>query len=301
VSPGGRERAGRRDDFPRAAEAVSAGAQAFAGALVAGASPFSWPAVASAFAAAALWCGAYLFLQQFHARLPGTVGGAESDPGSPGFAATWRRAWAALLIGLAFTLAGGPAALAVGLVLAVLLAARASAGERALGPDCLLYAAARAATFGLGLALAAARPVPLAGILAPAVLFGAGWELLRHSRRPGLPPTTGFMALLHLAAGLALMVYLVAGVLPQRQEALPFLICWIALTLPRLVHAVFEPRRPIVIAALQYGLIGFTLVDACLASGFSPWGWGSGLAVCLAGLPVPYLLRRRPVLLVDES
>lgn len=279
----------------------SAAAESLAGALLAGASAFSPIPYLVAFASALLFAAGSLLGhffdrpadEELHPDRPlpaGRIAGGE----------VWNLALLLLATGVVLGIVAGILAHDVRTVGAgltsVLLAIVIHAGltKSIWGAGFVTVGLARGLNFLFGMTAeptAVGRYLPAA---IPVALFGIGWAVLRASRQPGTPPTTSFVALVHLAAALVFLFYrLVIGYL----DGLPFAILLLALLLPRLVTVMVDPRRPPAMEAVQYGFLSFTVLEAALV-GASPPGLRAGLLIGAFAVPIYVLLRRWPVGLV---
>lgn len=219
----------------------------------------------------------------------------EPSPGLPA-RTLWTRAWVLLLVGAVLPAVGGRDAALSAVAVALALVLNAALGRSAWGVGFLLTGAARGMNLVMGLAVADAWTAPTLIAALPVALYGVGWAVLRASRQPGAPPTTGFVAMLHLVAAVSVLFYLAISRFAYRLDSLFFLLAFVGLTFPRFVSAVAEPRRPHVLEAVQFGLLGLGLMEAALASGYSSFLAGvPPAAVCLC---VYFALRRWPVPLV---
>lgn len=210
----------------------------------------------------------------------------------------WRVALTLLGAGILLPLLLGQlsALASLGVALAVVL--YAAVAKNSWGASFLVLGLARALNLLMGLTAGEQGIDRLALAALPVLIHGVGWALLRASRQPGTPPTTGFVALLHLGAATSALFYQVGARFAYRLDAVPFLTIYLALTFPQVVKAVLEPRRPLVAAATQYSFVGLTLLEASLAAGYD--GFWSGLIVALLGVLVFSLLRRWPVSLLTD-
>ena len=279
--------------------ALSAAAESLAGALAADVS-FSSPAPyilaltsALLFAAGSVF-GHYFDRQTDARRRPERpIPSGRLDAGL-----MWRLALLLLGTGTLLPLLLGQLAALVGLGVALAVVLYAAVAKNTWGASFLVLGGARGLNLVLGLT-AGDQGLPRLGMAAlPVLLHGIGWALLRACRQPGTPPTTGFVALLHLGAATSALFYQVGARFAYRLDAVPFLTLYLALTFPRVVSAVLEPRRPLVAAATQYSFVGLTLLEASLAAGYD--GFWSGLIVALLGVLAFGLLRRWPVSLLTD-
>jgi hypothetical protein len=210
----------------------------------------------------------------------------------------WALGWGVLIVGaLPLPFLGRDCALA-GLGVALLTVLYAAVARGTWGLGFLTLGAARAMNLVLGMSVEEAGVAHFAAAAIPVALYGAGWAVMRASRQPGAPPTTGFVALLHLGAALSALLFQLVAHFPYPLEAVPFLVLALALSLPRFASAVMEPRRAHVMEAIQYGFLALTLLEACEAAGSG--GLLAGLVVAVLALPIYGGLRKWPVSLVTE-
>ncbi len=208
----------------------------------------------------------------------------------------WRGGLLALGLGILAALGTGPREMVTAIGLAAVVLLHASVTKGIWGVGFLTTALARGMVFVLGLsgdAHGIARHAPAA---LPILLYAAGWAVLRAARQPGAPPPTGFVAVMHLLAGIAILLYQILARVYYRVDATVFFLPLLPLALPRLVSVMADPRRPAAAEAVQYAFIGLTLVDATLAGGYA--GMLAGFVVALCAFGVLVLLRRWPIALM---
>ncbi|MFN3648670.1 MAG: UbiA family prenyltransferase [Armatimonadota bacterium] len=210
----------------------------------------------------------------------------------------WTLGWALLVAGMLISMVPGLRSGALGMGLAVLVVLYSATAKQIWGLNFLVLGAARLVNLALGFSAGTEMFERLLVVALPFGLYMIGWAVLRGSRQPGAPPSTGFAGLLHVAAALALLVYLSGTHFEYRNDALIFFLLFVPLTLPRFVGAVFEPRRPAVAEAVQYGFLGLTLLEAGLAAGYA--GVLGGLIICAFLIPLYLLLRKWPIPLLIE-
>lgn len=199
---------------------------------------------------------------------------------------------AALFCGLAGGVEGRTTWL-VGTGLILLVVLYAAVTKSIWGAGFLTLAAARGLNLLLGLTATEWGLARYPYLPVPVVLFALGWALIRASRQPRAPQSTGFMALLHLVAAVSVVVYISGTTFSYRGDAVPFALGSVALTFPRFVNAVLDPRPVNAAAAVQYGFLGLTLLDAALAAGCA--GFTAGLLVGTPAYLVYLALRRWPI------
>ncbi len=214
----------------------------------------------------------------------------------PGVA--WKAAWVLLPIGLLLTATGGLQALAFALMTAMAVILYAAVTRRVWGVGFLTLGAAHALNLAVGLSVAPDLLPRYVPAVAAVGLYAAGWAMVRVSRQPGAPPTTSFVALVHLAAAASALIFAARSGFNRPWEALPFLIGLVILAYPRFVNAAVDPRRPAALEAVQYGFLGFTLLSATLAGGYS--GIVPALLVALLMVPQYLLLKRSPIQLASR-
>jgi UbiA prenyltransferase family protein len=278
---------------------VSAAAECLAGAYLGGPFWLSAPPYVLALASAFLFAAGSVFGHYFDrtadaARYPDRpLASRRTEAGT-----AWKLGWTLLVTGAVLaSLSGRNGALAgIGVAVAVVLYA---AGTKAVwGAGFLTLAAARGLNLVLGLTASELGVLHFAPLAVPVMLYALGWSLLRASRQPGAPPTTGFVGLLHLGGAVTVHLYQAGNTFYQWRDALLFLLVFLAITFPRFVRAVMEPRRGFVLEAVQYGFIGLTLLEATLVAGQS--GALAGLLIALFCIPLYTALRKWPISLVTE-
>jgi hypothetical protein len=276
---------------------LAAAAEALAGAYVAGLE-FSAPAPYVLAAAAALLFAAGGVFSAYFDRIAASARNpfATRPEGETPVGVLWRVGWTALLLGTALpALVGRPSVLAaIGVALLVVLYAAVT--REIWGAGFLTQGAARGANFTMGLTAYPEVVGQLGAAAIPVALFAVALAVARHSRQPGAPPTTSFVAVVHAVAALSVLLFLGAGEFYYRLDALPFLFGTLVLTLPRLVKLVQDPRRPAAVEALQYGFLALTVGEATLAAGYA--GFRAGFLVVLFCVPLVLALKRWPVRLV---
>jgi 4-hydroxybenzoate polyprenyltransferase len=274
---------------------VSAAAEGLAGAVLCLGTPVGWKPYLLALASALLFGAGSLFSHNFDRPVDAVHRPERPLPaGRLDAGLVWRLALTMLVAGAALPglLGRAPALAAVGV--ALLVALYAALGKSLWGVGFAILGAARGLNLLLGLT---ADPLAMHHYVAAAVpvaLYAAGWAVLRASRQPGAPPSTGLVALLHLAAGTALCLYQSY----YRLDPVPFFLVLLGLTFPRFVRAMLDPRRPQVLEAVQYGFIGLTLLEATLVAG--QVGVLAAACVALACLPLYAALRKWPILLLTD-
>lgn len=278
---------------------VSAAAECLAGALVGGASLDS-PRLYGVVLASVLLFAAGALFGHFFDRAPDEKLHPDRPLPSGRIAqrAVSRAGWLLLLTGTAMApLAAGRDAALAGVGVGLMVAVYASLAKNVWGFGFLTLAAARGLNLLLGLS---AGPDGLGGqsvLAVPVLLYAAGWAVTRTARQPGAAPATAFMGLLHVGAGLAVLLYYVVST-GYRLDALPFLLLCFGLALPRFVSAAIEPRQSRVAEAVQYGFLGLTLLEATLAGAFA--GIRAGILVAFFCLPLYATLRKWPISLATR-
>jgi len=280
-------------DPPLIAAAV---AECLAGALIGGAALLSPAVLATVLASGLLFAAASVFGRHFDAAHEARAQPTARVALSPSGDTAWQLAWVLLVLGLLLPAVAGPSVLLAAVGVALVLVLHAAALQREWGLGFLTWGAARGLNLALGLSLGEFGLSRYGLIALPVALYAVGWAILRTSRQPGVPPTTGFVALLHLSGSLAAHLYQAVRTYHRWTEALVFLALFVWLAFPRFVRAVMEPRRPLVAEAVQYGFVGLTLMEAAMAAGYA--GASAGALVGLLALGVFQALKRWPVSLV---
>lgn len=207
-------------------------------------------------------------------------------------------AWLLLVVGLAICAAFGQTTAAAGLTAALLHSLHAAWLRRVWGVNYLWLGILRASLLVLG---STAAENGLGYIPMPAVclaLYLTGWAALRGSKQPGAPPATGLVSLIHVGAALAVATSQLFGGRLFRVDSALYLVACAALTLPRWVRAVTDPRPALVLEAVQWGFLGLTLLEASFAAGAA--GFTYGLLIALWVAPLYSLLKERPIRLITE-
>ncbi len=280
--------------------ALSAAAEALAGAFISGASPSRPEAYLLAVAAALLFGAGAVFGHYFDRDLDLQRDTTRPLPGEripPGTA--WGLGWMLLVPGVLLPWLTGRDGLLAAIGVAMLVVVHAAVTKSVWGVGFLTIGAARALNLVLGLTAGEIGVIGFWTATLPVVLYTVGWAIMRAARQPGAPPATAFIGLLHLTAGASMLFYLTVSWVSYRVDSLPFLLGFLALTFPRFVGALVEPGRPPVMQAVQYGFLGLTLLEASLAAGYR--GFFLGLIVALFCLPLYAALRRWPVSLMLEA
>jgi hypothetical protein len=210
----------------------------------------------------------------------------------------WKLGWALLLVGAALPALFGRATMLASVILALLVVVYAAVTREIWGLGFLTTGAARGANLLLGISANAEAIGQFAPAALPVGLLAVTLAVTRHARQPGAPPTTGFVALVHGAAAVAVLCYLAANTFFYRVDALPFLFAAIVFALPRLVKAVQDPGRLPAVEALQFGTLSLTLLAATLAAGYA--GVQAGVLIALFCVPLYAALRYWPVSLVTS-
>jgi 4-hydroxybenzoate polyprenyltransferase len=276
---------------------LSAAVEAVAGAYLAGAPFIGAEPLGVAIASALLFTAGNAFAYYF-ARVAPSAGRQEAEPGGIATANAWRLGWITLLLGAALPALFGQMAVLMSIGVALLLVLNAAATREVWGAGFLTMGAARGLNLLLGIAVRHEMLGRYAGAVIPVILLVVGWELMRHSRQPGAPPTTTFFSLAHVAAAIAVLLYLSSSQFNYRLDALPFLIATVALGLPRFIVASQDPRRPAAAAAVQFGFLALTMLAATLAAGYA--GLRAGVLIVLLGTTVYQALKAWPIPLVTE-
>jgi len=277
----------------------AAAVEAIAGAYVAGEPFVAVRTFLLGAAAALLYTAGNAFAEYFRRvaaqnRLP-SVSPGERQPSVP---VLWRWGWLCLFAGATLPAVAGKMALLIAIGIALCLVLHAAVTQEIWGLSFLTWGTARGLTLLLGIAARHEVFGRYAPAALPVLLLAVGLAIMRHSRQPGAPPTTGFMSLVHVAAAMTVLLYLAVNSFNYRLDALPFLFLTLALALPRFVIAIQDPRRPAAVEALQYGFMALTAMEATLAAGYA--GIRAGVLVTLLGVVVYRLLRRWPLKLVTE-
>ena len=278
---------------------LSAVAECLAGACLARASLMALQPYLLALASALLFAAGSTFTYYFErAAAPSRQGRRPGESEGVPSGAAWRVGWGLLLVGAALPAFAGTRAALAGIGVTLLVVVYAAVTHSAWGTGFLTFGAARGVNFLLGLS-ADPNGVSHFGLTALAVaVYATGWAVLRNSRQPGAPPTTAFVALVHLVGGVAVVLYQGLRGPFYWIDALPFLLVLLSLTFPRFVSAVMEGRTPKVAEAVQYGLLGLALLEATLAAGYA--GVLAGALVAALCVPLYLALRRWPIPLVIE-
>lgn len=275
--------------------ALSGGALALAGALLAGAPLTDWRLYPVAVGAMLLHAAGHAFTRFFATARP-QPGPDRRLPDEAQQA--WKLGWLTLLPGAALPALGGRAAWLAAIGVALLLVLYASATRTEWGLGFANFGAARALTLVLGLCLAESGLERYWNVALPVLVWAMGWDVLRSARQPGAPRTTGFVALAHLVGAVSLALYQAAWSYFHWTDAFVPLILLLAVAFPRFVSAVMLIGAPPVLQAVQYGLIGEVLLAAVLVAGYN--NLLPGLAVAALVLPLFKLLERWPVALVMD-
>jgi len=278
---------------------LSAAAEAIAGAYITGASPMTPAPYVLGIASALIFASGGVFAAYYDraAALARNPTARPSDAETP-VGMTWKVAWALLLLGVGLpSLLGRNSALAA-VAVALLVVLHVAVTREIWGAGFLTLGAARGGSLLLGLTVNAEVVSRYWVAALPVTVFVIALALIQHSRQPGAPPTTGFMALVHGVAAVAVLLYLSAGAFFYPVDALPFLFAALAVTLPRLVKLIQDPGRPAALEALNFGFLALTLCEACLAAGYA--GVSAGVLVALFGVPLYAALRTWPVTLVIQ-
>lgn len=276
---------------------LSVAAEALAGALLTGYSPASYQPWLLALAAVLIFAAGAAHSAYYDRHLDAEHAPERALPAERLDAEwVWRGGLIAVAVAILLALAVGrrEALAAAGVATVVLL--HASVTKGIWGVNFFTTGLARAAVFILGLSADQHGIARHGGAALPVLAFAVGWAVLRASRQPGAPPTTTFIAVLHLLAGVALLIYQVAAKVYYQVDALIFMLPVLPLVLPRLVSVLADPRRPVAAEAVQYTFVGLTLVEASLAAGYG--GMLSGFVVAAFGVGVFLALRRWPVALI---
>lgn len=270
---------------------------AIAGSYIAGEPFVALPPFLLGLAAALLMTAGSAFTEYFRSvaaqnRLP------HESPreGGPSAGTLWKVGWLCLVTGAALPVVVGKLALLIAIGIALCLVLYAAVTQEIWGLGFLTWGMSRGLILLMGIAAHSEVFNRYAMAALPVLLLAVGLAIMRHSRQPGAPPTTGFMSLVHATAAMTVLLYLAANSFNYRVDALPFLFLTLALALPRYVMALQDPRRPAAAEALQYGFIALTAMEATLAAGYS--GIRAGVLVALLGVGVYRLLRNWPLMLV---
>jgi 4-hydroxybenzoate polyprenyltransferase len=275
---------------------LSAAVEAVAGVYLAGAPFVGAEPLGVALASALLFTAGNAFSYYF-ARV-GPTARESAEPGGVATAAAWRLGWITLLLGAALPALFGQMAVLMSIGVALLLVLHAAVTREVWGAGFLTMGAARGLNLLLGIAVRHEMLGRYAGAAIPVILLVVGWELMRHSRQPGAPPTTTFFSLAHVAAAIAVLLYHATSQFNYRLDALPFLFATVALGLPRFIIASQDPRRPAAAAAVQFGFLALTMLAATLAAGYG--GIRAGILIVLLGTTVYQALKAWPIPLVTE-
>jgi 4-hydroxybenzoate polyprenyltransferase len=276
---------------------LSVAAECLAGALLTGYSLASYqPWLLAAAAALIFGAGAAhgAYFDRHLAEEPAPEARASARQVDPEWLWRWGLAAVAAAVLLALLAGRREALAAVAVATVVLLHASVTRGVWGLG--FLTTGLAHAGVFLMGLSADEHGIARHAAAALPVLAYAVGWAVLRASRQPGAPPSTPFVALLHLLAGVALLIYQTSAQVYYPLDAVVFMLPLLPLVLPRLVRVMADPRRPAAVEAVQYTFVGLTLLEASLAAGYA--GLAAGLVVTAVGLGVFLALRRWPVRLV---
>jgi hypothetical protein len=280
---------------------ISAAGESFAGALLALGALLDYRAFLAAFASALLFGGGAAFTAYFRLTTQPEATRARtplSRLDAADLTLTRWLGWGLLLPGLLLAAAAGQQALVMATGVAVALMLYAAVTKPVWGIAFLNIAAARGLNFLLGISVLEGAVFRHGALALPIVFYAAGWAVLRASRQPGTPPTTGFIALLHLTGAVGILMYQAVNSFFRWTDALAFLVLFLGLTFPRFVRGTMEPRRAFVFEAVQYGFVGITLLAATLAAG--QHGVYFGLVTAAFGLPVYAALHRWPISLIIQ-
>jgi hypothetical protein len=278
---------------------LAAGIEALAGSLAGGAELLEpAPYLVAGGGAALLAAGSLFGAYYAHLGAPNKRPLSQAPPGPfrPGDA--WPTAWVLLAVGLLLSAIPGTRTLTAAVALALTVCLYAAFARRMWGASFLCLGAARAVNLLLGLAATEQGLPGLAIAAVPVALHAVAWGLLRASRQPGAPPTTGFASLVHLAAAASVLLYQLGAPAAYRLDAAPFVVLYVAVALPAWVRAVLEPRREHVAVAVQYGFLALPLLEAALVALHA--GGAAGTLIALLVVPLYRLLARWPIPLRDR-
>jgi 4-hydroxybenzoate polyprenyltransferase len=269
---------------------ISAAAEALAGAFLAGVS-FLSPLPYLLAAASALLFGAGCAFGDHFDRAARNARPQTDSPDDG--ASSWRLGWALLLLGGLLPVLGGrnSAATAVGVALLVILYYAVTRSVWGVGYATM--GAARALNLLLGMTAHEFGLRNFAGAGLGIFLYTVGWEVFRTTGRRDAPPTTPFVALLHLGAGVAALLHFASSNQFYWIDALVFLVPALALSFPWFVNTVMDPRPGNVAAGVQWGFLSLTLLEAALAAGLS--GIHSGILLAALAAALYLTLRREPI------
>jgi hypothetical protein len=276
--------------------ALSAAVESVACAYVAGVPFIGLEALGVAASSALLFTAGNAFAVYFSRVSPAPPAPREPEPATAEATRAWRLGWIALLVGAALPALFGKMAVLVSIGVALLVVLHAAVTREIWGAGFLTLGAARGLNALLGIAV---RPEVLgryAVVAVPVILLVVALELMRHSRQPGAPPTTTFFSLAHAAAAVAVLLYVATSRFDYRMDALPFLFATVTLLLPRFIGASQDLRRPAAAAAVQFGYLALTMLEATLAGGFT--GLRAGILVVIMGVGVYHALKAWPIPLV---
>jgi len=276
----------------------AAAIEAIAGAYVAGEPFVAFRTFLLGLAAALLFTAGNAFAAYFRQVAARNRPGFSPTVAESSAPVLWKWGWLCLFAGAALPALAGKMALLIAIGIALCLVLHAAVTQEIWGLGFLTWGAAHGLNLLLGIAARSEVFSRYALAALPVLLLAVGLAIVRHSRQPGAPPTTGFMGLVHAAAAMTTLLYLTANSFNYRLDALPFLFATLALALPRFVIAVQDPRRPAAVEALQYGFMALTAMEATLAAGYS--GIRAGVLVTLLGVVVFRLLKSWPLTLVTE-
>lgn len=273
--------------------ALSGGALALAGALLAGAGFRDWRLYPVVVGAVLLHAAGSAFTRFFSTAQP--------QPGperrlSDEAQTAWKLGWMTLVPGAALPALAGRSASLAAIGVALLLVLYASVTRTSWGPGFATFGAARGLTLVLGMTVAASGVQNYWNVALPVLLYAMGWDVLRSARQPGAPGSTALVALAHLVGAVSLALYQAAWAYFHWIDAFVLLILLLAVAFPRFVSAVMLIGTPPVFQAVQFGLLGEVLLVAALAAGYNDLL--PGLAVAAAALPLYQTLGRWPVPLV---
>lgn len=271
---------------------VAAAAECLAGAFLAGASVWEPLPYVLAAASALLFAAGSAFGDHFERATAARNPDRRPDGPDDG-AAAWRQGWVLLLLGAALPVLGGRNSVVAAVGVALLVILYYGVTRTVWGVGYATAGAARALNLILGLTAHEFGVNRFYGAGLGIFLYTVGWEVFRTTGRRDSPPTTPFVALLHLAGGVAALLYFAAGNQFYWVDALVFVIPGLGLAFPWFVNTVMDPRPGNVAAGVQFGFLGLSLLEAGLAAGLA--GLPSALLVGALCLALFFTLRRWPI------
>ena len=264
------------------AAAVAAGADACAGAAMAGAFSEGLAAPAAAALGMAAIAAAGAGLARYFEMTPARPLVTQLNAPKPA-PWLWPTSLALLAVGVGLGGATGITAwaLMVGVALLRVLGAAIPGVSGLLAG--ITRAAARALGVAVGLALSKGGLTSHAEFVGAMLLYFLAVEAIRISRQPGLELAAGFLALIQATAATVLALYLTMTRAVTGGAFWVPLAAFLFLVFPPLTRAVFEPRRSRVGVAWQRTEAGAALLQSVALTGYVSLAAGALMAV-------PYVL-----------